>query len=166
MQEWQQRPPEVAHLFNPAFCGVLIAKTVEAYSSTSGQGLPFGLAFLILPIILHPETRTSLPRGITTSLLSWIENNQVQLLGFSDRVRRLRPVTRESLTFDLTHGVLQLDDDGALILGQVRVSSTPAALRPLTPDAKLCIQKSLFLGRWFAEAGTPSTIMATWGVAP
>jgi hypothetical protein len=166
MQEWQQRPAEVAHLFNPAFCGTLIAKTAETYSSAAGHGLQFGLVFLILPIILHEETRTSLPRGTVTSFLAWIENHQAQLIGFPDRVRRLRPVTQEAVMFNLAHRIMRVADDGDLVPGEVTVSSTTTALRPLTPDAQDCIRKSLFLGRWLAAAGTPSTIMASWGIAP
>jgi hypothetical protein len=165
MLEWEQRPVEVTHLFNPAFCGTLIAKTTETYFGAAGQGLPFGLAFLILPVILHQETRNALPRRTTTTLLAWIENHQSQLIGFPDRVHRLRPVTQEAVMFDLAHQIMRVADSGDLVPGEVRVSSTSTALRPLTPDAQDCIRKSLFLGRWLAAAGTPSTIMASWGIA-
>ena len=166
MLEWQQRPVEVAHLFNPAFCGTLIAKTTETYFGSAGHGLPFGLTFLILPIVLHQETRDALPRRTTTSLLAWIESHQAHLIGFPDRVRRLRPVTREAVMFDLAHGIMRVADGGILVPGVVKVSSTSAALRPLTVDAQDCVRKSLFLGRWLAGAGTPSTVMASWGIAP
>jgi hypothetical protein len=166
MQEWRQRPPEVANLFNPAFCAVLLAKTVDAYSSTRGQGLPFELVFLVLPIVLHERTRSTLPRTITTPLLAWIETNQAELVGFPERARRLVPVTREAVMFGLAHEVMRMEDDATVSLGEAGIISTPSALRSLSVDVQECFKKSYFLGRWLAGAGTSATIMASWGVAP
>jgi hypothetical protein len=166
VQSRRERSPEEANLFNPAFCGALVVKAVENFTKNAGDGLPFSLAFLILPIVLHRETRQSLPRTTITSLLAWIEDHQHQLVGFPDRVRRLRPITQEAVMFGLAHEALRVSESGLIILGSTRVVTTERTMILFTEEARDCIDRSGFVGRWFAKAGSPSTIMAIWGVAP
>src|SRR5262245_31843235 len=109
MQSWERRPIEEANLLNPAFCSLLIARSVEGYVETADRGLPFPISFIVLPILLHQDTRRSLPRSVATTMLGWIETNQTQLVGFADRVRRVRPYTQEALHFGLLHSVLALN---------------------------------------------------------
>jgi hypothetical protein len=139
---------------------------IDGYSRETGEGLSFPLAFLILPIVLHQETRQLLPRTTVTSLLAWIEDHQPQLVGFPDRVRRLRPITQEAIMFGLAQDTLRVSGGGLLTLGSTRVVATNRTMALFTEDARNCVDRSSFVGRWFARAGTPSTIMAIWGVAP
>lgn len=166
MQQWQRRPIEVANLLNPAFCGISIGLAVRAYSASADRGLSFGMAFLVLPIILHEQTRIALPRDTRTPLLAWIETNQAALINFPYRVRKLLPVTREALHFALTNAIIDVDGDGDLVAGRTRISTRASSLRALTQEAEDSLRRSSFLGRWFASAGTPATVMASWGVAP
>jgi len=61
MIPWEHRPIEVANLFNPAFCGEVIRRCGAGYSAKLQTGMPYALAFLVLPIVLHPATRWSEP---------------------------------------------------------------------------------------------------------
>lgn len=96
MQPWSNRVVEEANLFNPAFCATLLAKTTEEFSKKANQLLPFALAFLVLPIVLHRGTRLALPGSTITSLLPWMQDNREQLVDFAVRVQRLceSPVKR------------------------------------------------------------------------
>jgi hypothetical protein len=49
MRLWNDRPPEIAHLFNPAFCAVLIREGVLGFMDVSPGGMPYPLVFLLLP---------------------------------------------------------------------------------------------------------------------
>ena len=166
MQPWSNRVFEEATLFNPAFCGLLIAQTSDDYSKKVHRGMPFPLAFLSLPIVLHRATRQALPGSTVTSLLPWIQDHREQLVDFATRVQRLRDVTREAILFAAQHEFLVVDADGGLNSGSKRKTATEKRTGLFTTEARECVDRAGFLGRWFAAAGTTSTIFAAWGVAP
>ena len=80
---WDDRNPIVANLFNPAFCGQIIRIVVQSYNQNSNKKFPFALVFIILPILLHKETRERMPKSIRTYFLVWIEENGYLFINFS-----------------------------------------------------------------------------------
>lgn len=166
MQPWQARVVEEANLFNPAFCATLLAKAADEFSKKGARPLPFALVFLMLPIVLHHGTRSALPGSTVTSLLSWIQDNRDQLVNFAERVQRLRPITREALLFGVQHQTLILTADGSVAVGPKRQSVTERRTSLFTHEARDCVDRAGFLGRWLSTAGTTATIYAAWGVSP
>lgn len=166
MQPWSNRVTEEAYLFNPAFCATMLAKTTEDYTKKAGHPLPFALAFLVLPIVLHQGTRRALPSSTVTSLLPWIQDNREQLVDFANRVSRLGAITREAVVFGAQHQTLALAATGDLELGVKRQSATEKRTGLFTTEARECVDRAGFVGRWFAAAGTTATIYAAWGVTP
>lgn len=166
MQSWSNRVVEEANLFNPALCAVLLAEASKDFISKASRPLPFALAFLVLPVVLHRSTREALPGSTVTSLLPWIQENREHLVEFSTRVQRLRAISREAILFGIQTRVLSLSTEGALVLGQKRRSVTTTRTPLFTAEARECAERSGFLGRWFAVAGSTATIYAAWGVAP
>ena len=167
MQAWPQRAIEEANLFNPAFCSMLLAQTTDDFIKKAGRPAPFSLAFLVLPIVLHPKTRTALPGSTITSLLPWIQDNREHLVDFAVRVRRLLPITQEALMFGIRHRALAIDDhSGDLLVGDKRMAPTVRRTELFTVEARECVDRAGFVGRWFAAAGTTATIYSAWGVAP
>jgi Family of unknown function (DUF6521) len=166
MQPWTNRVVEEANLFNPAFCATLIAKAVDEYQKKTHRSFPFPLAFLLLPAVLHRGTREALPGSTITLLLSWVQDNREQLVDFAVRVQRLRGITREALLFGTQHETLAVSADGGVIVGAKRQSPTEKRTGLFTEEARECVDRAGFLGRWFAAAGTTATIFAAWRVAP
>jgi Family of unknown function (DUF6521) len=166
MQPWDQRAVEEANLFNPAFCAMLLAKTADEFVKKAHRPLPFALAFLILPIVLHQSTRAALPISTVTSLLPWIQDHGQQLVDFSVRVKRLVPITREAIVFGIACQTLGLNSVGEVLVGNNRRTPTEKRTELFTSEARECVERSGFVGRWFAAAGTTATIYAAWGVAP
>jgi hypothetical protein len=166
LQLWSNRVIEEANLFNPAFCATLLAKTTEDFRKKAARPFPFALAFLVLPIVLHQGTRAALPGSTVTSLLPWIQDNREQLVDFAVRVQRLRAITREAILFAVQHNTLQFDPDGDLTFGPKRQSATTKRTELFTPEARECVDRAGFIGRWFAAAGTTATIYAAWGISP
>lgn len=162
---WNRRVVEEANLFNPAFCASLLATASKDYSKKTGAPFPFALAFLVLPIVLHEKTRSALPRSTITSLLPWLQENRAILVGFSERVLGLRPATQEALLFGLGLGALTLQGAAVSVTNKYK-APTEARAGMFTPETFDCVNSAAFLGRWFASAGTTSTIYAAWGVAP
>ena len=166
MQRWENRVVEEANLFNPAFCVALLAKTTQEYARKGRRPLPFALSFLVLPIVLHRQTRAALPGSTLTALLPWVQENRDQLVDFPRRVSGLRGITREALAFGVQHETLALGGDGCLALGSRHRSATERRTGLFTDEARECVDRAGFLGRWFSSAGTTATIYAAWGVRP
>ena len=166
MQPWSVRVVEEANLFNPAFCATLLAKAADDFARKANRPLPFALAFLVLPIVLHHGTRSALPGSTVTSLLPWVQDNREQLVDFAQRVRSLQPFTREALLFGVQHQTLMLTSTGDVMIGPKRQSATDKRTGLFTEEARDCVDRAGFLGRWLSTAGTTATIYAAWGVAP
>lgn len=166
MQPWSKRAIEEANLFNPAFCVVLLAKAVEDYTKKAQQPFPFSLAFLVLPVVLHRGTRNALPGSTISSLLTWIQDHRAQLVDFPGRIKSLREITKETILFGIQHGTLAIADSGGIVVGPRKQSATAKRTNLFTDEARDCVDRAGFLGRWFAAAGTPATIYSAWGVAP
>lgn len=166
MLGWSKRVVEEANLFNPAFCVVLLVKAAEEFTKKTQQPLPFGLAFLVLPVVLHRGTRAALPGSTITSLLPWIQEHRDQLVNFAGRVQSLAPITREAILFGTQHETIAMTVSGGIAVGSRRQSATERRTGLFTDEARDCVDRAGFLGRWFAAAGTPSTIFSAWGIAP
>jgi hypothetical protein len=164
MTPWTERPPEIANLFNPAFCGILVARAVGSFVSEAGDGMPFPLTFLILPIVLHEQTREALPRSKATWMIQWLQRNPEVRMGFASRTRSLSPCTRESLMFMFAHGYLLIGAGGKVSPGAP--SPRVSELEGRSQEYKKCIGKADLLGKMLARAGTTATIFALWGVRP
>ncbi|MGA8909893.1 MAG: three component ABC system middle component [Acidobacteriaceae bacterium] len=166
MQSWSDRVIEEANLFNPAFCAALLGKSADEFVKKAHHPLPFAVTFLVLPIVLHQATRRSLPGSTITSLLTWIQTNREQLVDFAVRVQRLRRITREALLFGVQHQALAITNTGDLDVGAKRRAATEKRTELFTDEARECVDRAGFIGRWFAAAGTTATIYAAWGVVP
>ena len=166
LPSWGDRAVEEANLFNPAFCATLLAKSGEEFMKKAARPLPFALSFLVLPVVLHRATREALPSTTVTSLLPWIQDHGDQLVGFGIRVQRLRSITREAIIFGLAYQTLSMNDEGDLLVGAKRLTVTERRTQFFTDEARACVDRSGFLGRWFAAAGTIATIYSAWGVTP
>lgn len=162
---WSNRVVEEANLFNPAYCATLLGVAVKDFSKKTGAPFPFALAFLVLPVVLHEQTRVELPHSTITNLLPWLQEHRKVLVGFSQRVSGLRPVTQEALMFGIRQGALALS--GAAIETTKKYRAPSAARTDMfTKETTDSVDAAAFLGRWFANAGTTSTIYAAWGVTP
>jgi Family of unknown function (DUF6521) len=158
---WLQRPIEVANLFNPAFCALLVHQAVKSYELETGRGMSYSTAFVVLPVVLHKGTRELLPHSIATKLHAWLQTNEQVRVGFAERMQQMTQLTREGLLFAMQHQALVLDKAGAMAVG-------PRKLGKLDVDKEsetaLCVKKAEFVGRWFASVPNPVALLALWGI--
>ncbi|MFZ2997360.1 three component ABC system middle component [Sphingobium sp.] len=161
---WDERPREEAALFNPAFCGEIIAQSVHAHFKTGKRPLSFPLAFTILPLALHPASRERLPSQSSTTLRTWAVNNDALLRPLSDRIARLRPITREALLFLIQLQALDLTPAG-LIPGEKPIALT-RKIKAGTAETDEIRRSARLLGRWFAAQNNPLLILQTLGLKP
>ena len=165
MKPWTERTREEAHLLNPAFCCVTITAACDGYSASSDQPLPFALVFMVLPIILHKHTRESLPRTRRTSMPAWLQEHAEVKLGFYKRLMALQPHTREAMRYGLAFDWIAVGSSGG-----IRCVATKAlidrTIRSLDGDARDCVSRAQFLGRWLDNMSSTETTMALWGIRP
>lgn len=161
---WDSRPPEVANLLNPAFCSVLLFDTVKQYQSEGFDGLPYPLSFLVLPIILHKNTRQSLPKTRSTKMSAWLQDKSFVKIGFAKRARLTVPFTNEAILYGVHGQVLSLSNEGLLMVGSSTIS--PPKRGNLDDEIFEYREKAKFLGKWFSDVGSVSTIYAQWGIKP
>jgi len=165
MRSWAFRPKEEASLLNPAFCCTTLATAIWGYSSVREEGVPFPLSFMFLPIVLHKLTRDSLPPNTRTSLAAWLQENSDARVLFYERLISLKPYTKEALQFGILFDWIVLKN-GGLIETTLNDSNVNSIIRRLDGEARECVMRSRFLGKWFASAGATHTVMAFWGIRP
>jgi hypothetical protein len=156
MTTWTERPRVEATLLNPALLAVLLAAAAKDYA-TEDAGMPWPLAFLVPPLVLHRPTRDALPRTTRTHLSTWIRREPLLRAGFPARAVAMVPLTREGLRLGLRAGVLVRD--GATLTGHLDTDAPAGELKQL-------IRRAALVGRWLAKTDQPSTVFALLGVAP
>jgi hypothetical protein len=163
MQVWTERPTEIAHLLNPAFCGLVLVHGVRGFVEETSTGMPYPLAFLMLPIVLHKPTREALPTSISTKMHPWLESHQQAQVGFADRCAAVVDHTREAMIFAIARNLLRISSDARIEVPEHRFRRPPW---PAESEAFLCLDKARFVGRWLGRAGQTATIFAMWGIRP
>lgn len=163
MIKWNKRTPEIANLLNPAFCAVILYATVSEYQKKTKDGLPFPLLYLILPIILHQNTRSRV--NSKTNMVVWLQRNPDTLVGFPERARSLVEFTNEAIEFLLLQQIVIIDG------GKLSIAKTMSKVktdRYAATDSEIadCIQKATYIGRWFSNMRSEENIYVAWGVRP
>ncbi|MYC27370.1 MAG: hypothetical protein F4X63_05170 [Nitrospira sp. SB0662_bin_26] len=165
MKTWTTRPKEEAHLLNPAFCCTMLTAAIDGYSSVKKRGMTFPLLFMISPITLHKPTRDTLPPSIRTSMAAWLQENASARVLFYERLVSLKPYTREAIQFGMLYNWI-VPRSGGLVETTLNESNINKTKQKLIGEARECIMRARFIGRWFAAAGDDYTVMAFWGVRP
>lgn len=161
MLRWEERPIEIANLFNPAFCAVLLQSSIRGFQSKQKGGMPYPLVFLILPIVLHLYTRQTLPKTTVSKMHIWLQEHPEVRIGFVERSRELVPYTKEALIFGIQAGIIAAMPDGNFKWIQ-------RSLKQPEPDSELerLQERAKFLGKWFAQFEESSNIFTMWGIRP
>ncbi|WP_054463607.1 three component ABC system middle component [Phaeobacter sp. 11ANDIMAR09] len=162
MKPWTQRPFEVRNLFNPAFCGVVLARAIEGHETECQLGLPYSLAHLVLPLSLHKSTREILAQGNRSHLLKVLEVNPQILIGLPERAIEMRSFTQEGFGLLAQKDCLKVSDDGRIELVPRTVTKTVKG----TAEAKEIQNVAKYLGKQFARISDRTTIFSTLGVRP
>lgn len=163
MKDWANRPPEIAALLNPAFCGFLLSTGLNEYNKNVDKGAPYAFPFVMLPLVLHRPTRERFPRSSRTAFSAWITNADTAIakIGFAERAKNMAPYVKEGLTFAMQNNSIYVTESG-------RLKTTPAkkSFPSATQEVNECIRASVMCGKWFSMVGDFKTAMALLGVKP
>lgn len=156
------RSHEVAFLLNPAFCGRVLYSTIKTYNEKTSRAIPFPLIYLVLPLVLHKETRIHI--NSRTQLQLWVQRYPQLLIDFPQRARELVPITNESVEFLLQTGKILLTPNGELEISPT--SKTLSKTKFVDDEISECLKKAEHIAKWFAAAGKVETIYIELGVRP
>ena len=162
MKTWANRPAEIAYLLNPAFCARVVLSMIKAYSDEKKSSLPFPLVYLVLPVVLHKESRESVNSRSKMSV--WLSRHPELLVGFASRARSLVQITNEAVLYLLEAKLIEVDGNGEL--AQNPSIKTLSELKYSDGDVKQCLACARAIGKWFARSGDVKTIFISWGVRP
>ena len=165
MTPWHERSREERALLNPAFCSLLLWCAARGYTNVEQGYLSFEEAFLVLPMVLHRATREELPRDTRTSLAVWINNNPLAQGRIATRAKLLVTFTKEGMFFGGAHGITTLVE-GRLHANEDLRRPINRSLQEASDEVRLCARRAEFVGKWFAQTGNGSTVLALIGVRP
>lgn len=149
-------------MLNPALFAAITAAAASEYARAAGEPMPWPLAFLVAPLVVHRGTRAALPKSTATHLGNWISQNPVIHAGLGVRAQSLADSVREGLRFGLANGVLNVDEEG-------RVTGTlagPPKKKTGPSEVEEMIKKAGLVGKWLTKIDQPATAFAMLGVAP
>ena len=156
------RPAELIDLLNPVCCSLLIRSAIDGHVQESECGLPYALAMLVLPLVLHKRTREALPLRLTTTLAIWAQRHPELLLELGRRVKSMDVFYREAIIWAMNQRLLSLEGD-TLKANSVTPFSKRSFLR--TREMESCERASFLIGRWFAKSGNSATIFTLLDVS-
>ena len=162
MNGWNERSREIAYLLNPAFCGRLLYSTISSYRTIAQHAFPFPLTYLILPLVLHKETRLSI--SSRKQLHVWVQQNPQLLMLFPKRAKALVQTTNEALELLLQTKAVELTTNAELdaTLSPHGLSKT----KYVDHEVQECLSKCEHIAKWFARAGSVENIYIELGVRP
>lgn len=165
MTPWAQRSHEERTLLNPGFCANLLWHGALGHMAENRAAMPLEESFLVLPFVLHRETREALPRNTRTSLPVWLNENPLARSQVVTRARALVPFTKEALIFAGVRGFIALNDT-RLHADANWGAAVNRVLKESSAEVNLCAKRAFFLGKWFAKTGSATTVLAIMGARP
>lgn len=159
---WADRPREEAALFNPAFLAEIVVRATSEWEKARPSALPLALAYLIVPVALHPGMRDVLPRRADTAFGTWIVTHQHLLVHVPRRALSLKPATREAVMFGAQVGALAFEAPGLRIGARAFVLATGlSGSDQEADDVRRCAG---LMGRWLAAQPRTAGVLQAFGV--
>lgn len=155
-------PADAAALFNPAYCAAILHRVSSGYQTAAGRGLPYALAFIALPVVLHSASVERLPSSSKTRLHNWLLGNPEVLIGFAERSKSLAPFVREAVEFGLQARVLQLVEPDLL----APFTSSQVGKWEKMPYNLLTAKKAVVLGKLLSHIREVPTVFTLFGIRP
>ncbi len=149
---------EEFNLFNPAFTALCLSEAARGHVEESGEPGSLPILFSATIAALFSHLRADLPSSTRTHVSKWIVDHPEFRPEFQRLAKATAPAVKDGLRFAVSHNLLR--SDAALLVPQGRRRSRPA---DFTDETSEILAKARFLGRWFAKAGSPATVLSLLG---
>jgi hypothetical protein len=147
-------------MLNPALVAAVLVAAASEYRRVGRGAMPWELAFIIVPLCLHRQSRDELPGRTNAHLPHWVAEHPLLQAGLARRAVDLRWFVLEGLRFAIAHGYLELED--GLLVGNWTAKVAPADVG----DIRSIVKSAAFVGRWLTKTDKTSTVFALFGLAP
>lgn len=154
MENWNKRAPEIAYLYNPAFCGKILHSAIKGYQSKK-TAMPFPLIYFVLPLVFKPEIFDDIAYT-RKSFSSWFQNKPELLNDFAERIIDFKQITKEGLLFLSKLDLLRI------IKGELYILEFPS--KKNENELKPYFSKSEKIGNFLAQSGDVYNVFITMGV--
>lgn len=160
---WKDRNKIVANLFNPAFCGEILRTVVKEYNKYTNTQFPFAFSFLVLPILLHKETREKMPRSTRTYLFVWVEENDSLFFDFPTRTRSMVKYTKEAISFSMMYNKMFITDEGFIKSSDEKIKKYSDEDHE---EYNEILKKAEMLGKWLSQTSDVKSIYSFFRITP
>lgn len=106
-----EKSTETKNLLNPAFCGLVYASIVDGFNSKSSTLIPFYLPYILMPIVLHKESRLAIPATSVSKFHIWLQGNEQIKIGLARRIKSLEPYVSDASMFLHGQGYIESTTD-------------------------------------------------------
>lgn len=154
MGVWEKRAPEIAYLYNPAFCGKILHCAIKGYQNKK-TSMPYPLIFFVLPLIFKPQIFEDIAYT-RKSFSSWFQNKPELLNDFAERIIDFKQITKEGLLFLSKLGLVKIINGELLIIETSNKTSEN--------ELKKYFEKSEKIGNFLALCGDTYNVFITMGV--
>jgi len=161
--EWSERNTIVANLFNPAFCGEILRAVAREYNKHTNTKFPFAFTFLVLPILLHKETRERMPKTVRTYFFVWVEENDDLFFDFAKRTKSMVKFTKEAISFLLLYKKIELTQLGEINTSQEKVKQIS---NDDYQEYNEILKKAEMLGKWLSHTSDVKSIYSFFRITP
>jgi len=155
---------EEYNLFNPAYCGYLILNSIREYQLLNKNGFPSSLIYTILPTIMTKAITDSFPRSTSTSFITWVMDNNHNLVNFDERIMGFFEVTQEAIHFLVSNDIISINEKGLFNSRDKRAKKSTKVFDTSTAIKKQ-ISSSKLYGKWMA-AQEATTVYSLLGIRP
>lgn len=143
------RLSELDIMYNPSLGAYLLWRAANGYFAETSRGLPVHLAFLVLPVVLHAQSKKFLEGTRSSSGLTLfaakLGAQQEDLLALHDRALTLRSLTLASIVMGAMVRILHVSPANAQLFSYEK--------KPRNPDSTINRLGALSekLGTWFGR---------------
>ncbi|SFJ42626.1 three component ABC system middle component [Olleya namhaensis] len=162
-KEWEERTAILANLLNPAFCGEILRRFIKGYNDKSDNKASFILCFIVLPLVLHKETREELPKTTANHLLTWIDSKDALFINFPNRVKDMKPYTKEALMFLLNQEAIFFNEESKIETVSFRKKKFNGEG---IEEVEEILKKAEFLGKWLTKSEDIKTLFSFLRITP
>lgn len=154
---WNKRQSDFANYFNPAYLGLLSTAVVRGYTKTNTE-MPLSLLFPAIPMLLHPEVKSNLPKNSAARLSKWLRENPNVQLEILSATTLLVPQVKEGILTALRSRWLKVNDVGFVTADDWN--------KLQKSEFKGEFQRAHLVGKWLARSGTELEIYRNIGIRP
>lgn len=162
MKIWNERPREIRNLFNPAFCGLVLAHGIEGYKEENNHPMPFSLTLLILPLCLHKRTRDQIKQSKRSFFTKIVQEHPEIRVDLARRAIGLFPYTMEGFAYLMNTNTIHITENGSIDIIKNKIRK----LNFGTQDTKDCLNVSRSLGKKLGLINDRVTIYTILGIKP